>query len=193
MSVFHANWLDAAATSADLVRAQLLLGKYPCSANMIITANTLARHAHTGQTDKNGDEYINHPWRIGVGLYQAGYEKVIVALGWLHDVVEDTGLSIDEVMAAFPLRTPNNWTQDDLDRLRAGLDAITHRQNEPREDYYARVMTSPEALIVKDADINDNTSPERVAQLDEATRIRLAAKYAKARKILGFDEPVRNA
>ena len=191
MSIFHANWLDAAATSADLVRAQLLLGKYPCSANMIITAYTLAGHAHAGQSDKNGNEYINHPRRIGVRLYQAGHEKVIVALGWLHDVVEDTGLSLDEVMAAFPLRTTHDWTQDDLNRLRAGLDAITHRQNEPREDYYARVLTSPEALIVKEADINDNTSPERVAQLDEATRIRLAAKYAKARKTLGLMKPVR--
>jgi hypothetical protein len=37
---------------------------------------------------------------------------------------------------------------------------------------------------VKRHDITDNTAPERTAQLDPATRARLAAKYRHARQVL---------
>jgi hypothetical protein len=48
------------------------------------------------------------------------------------------------------------------------------------------VAADPLALEVKRADIADNTDPERVAQLEAATRERLAAKYARARDVLGL-------
>lgn len=185
MSIFKEQWLDSEPSAADKVRARIMLGQYPSSL-LIVTAYTLAGHAHQGQTDKAGVEYIAHPQRVAMSIHFGGHDAVCVALGWLHDVVEDTGLSLDEVIAAFRLSAGADYEQSDLDRLRVGLEAITHRPNEPRADYYARVKTSPEAMVVKYFDIEDNTSPSRMAQLDDATQTRLAVKYAKARLALGF-------
>ena len=53
------------------------------------------------------------------------------------------------------------------------------------EEYYAAIRANTHARAVKLADIDDNTADWRVAQLDDATRERLAAKYAKARAALG--------
>ena len=62
----------------------------------------------------------------------------------------------------------------------AAVDALTRRPDEPGDNYYARVAADPLALRVKRADIADNSSPERLGRLDEATQIRLRHKYAHA-------------
>jgi hypothetical protein len=38
---------------------------------------------------------------------------------------------------------------------------------------------------VKHADLDDNSDPDRLGRLDEATRVRLVAKYEQARRLLG--------
>ena len=91
------------------------------------------------------------------------------AAAWLHDVVEDTSTSLADLRAAgFP------------EPVIAAVDALTRRPDEPGDNYYARVAADPLALRVKRADIADNSSPERLGGLDEATQIRLRHKYAHA-------------
>lgn len=63
----------------------------------------------------------------------------------------------------------------------AAVDALTRRPGEAASDYYARVRRVPLALTVKLADLDDNSDPHRLAQLDAATRDRLTAKYTCAR------------
>lgn len=147
--------------------------------NVTARAAYIAETAHRGQVDKSGADYITHPHRIAVSLIAQKATHVAVALGWLHDVVEDTALTLDDIAAAFPL----------MDDLVQALDAITHRPGEPRADYYARVKADPIALEVKLADIADNTDPVRSALLGEADRVRLAAKYAKAMDDLTESRP----
>ena len=53
------------------------------------------------------------------------------------------------------------------------------------EDYCTGVRSNPIALAVKQADVDDNTGPERTAQLSSETRERLAQKYARTRHLLG--------
>ncbi|MBF4635142.1 hypothetical protein ITJ38_12065 [Agreia pratensis] len=55
----------------------------------------------------------------------------------------------------------------------------------PDSDSYAAGRANRHARVVKLADIADNTADWRVAQFDDATRERLALKYAKARAALG--------
>ena len=61
---------------------------------------------------------------------------------------------------------------------------MTKREGEPVETYFERVRSNPWAVMVKTADIADNTDPGRVAELDAPTRERLQAKCARARKLL---------
>ncbi|GAA1282365.1 HD domain-containing protein [Saccharothrix xinjiangensis] len=132
----------------------------------------IARAAHEGQVDKSGHPYIGHPLRV-MGRVSGEHARMAAVL---HDVVEDTSVTADDLLAA---GCPPEVVRTVL--------ALTHGDGEPREEYLARVLADPVAVVVKRADIADNTSPPRLAVLDQATQDRLQAKYAKALDILDRD------
>jgi hypothetical protein len=132
-----------------------------------------AAQAHAGQVDKAGRPYIEHPVRVARLLAERGEPPLRQALGLLHDTVEDTAVTLDRLAE---LGLPA--------RVVAGVDALTKRPDELREEYYARVRVDADALPVKLADIDDNSGPQRLGLLDEATRQRLTARYAHAREVL---------
>jgi GNAT superfamily N-acetyltransferase len=64
-------------------------------------ARRLAEQAHAGQTRKGSDRpYIHHPAEVAAGVAANGGADEVVAAAWLHDVVEDTERSLDDVRAA---------------------------------------------------------------------------------------------
>lgn len=128
-------------------------------------AERVARQAHAGQIDKNGDIYIGHPERVAARVEGDGPK----AVAWLHDVLEDTYLDEHDLMhAGFPTEIVN------------AVVALTHLPNEPNPVYWHRVRGNQIARVVKRADIADNTDPERMVLLDDRTRDRLSRKYALA-------------
>ncbi|KXX58406.1 HD domain-containing protein [Rhodococcus sp. LB1] len=129
-------------------------------------AEQIASAAHDGQVDKAGQPYIAHPARVAA---RVGGDERAVAAAWLHDVVEDSDVTLADLEESFPVE------------VTAAVDALTRRGGEDPADYYARVRQVPLALTVKLADLADNSDPQRLAQLDAATRDRLTAKYARAR------------
>ncbi|MFF8774901.1 HD domain-containing protein [Kitasatospora sp. NPDC015120] len=137
---------------------------------------TIARRAHAGQTDKNGRPYTEHLAAVAQGVAQRGGSEEQIAAGWLHDAIEDDALS-REWLAAAALS----------DTTKAIVDALTKRPGEPLEEYTARILATPGALVVKQADLAHNSDPARLASLDPATAERLAAKYRRTRDLLGLD------
>lgn len=149
--------------------------------NVAAAAAQLARRAHEGQTDKAGAPYISHPERVAAAAGSAAPAAVraqVQAVAWLHDAVEDTTVTLDDLRA-------EGFPQPVVD----GVDAMTKRPGEAPERYFERVRSDPLARIVKAADLDDNTSPERVGKLDKATRIRLEAKYRRSRELLNLMPP----
>ena len=70
--------------------------------NLILAAAHLARRAHEGQKRKyTGRPYIEHPARVAgkVGLYVNVIEEMVAA-AYLHDVLEDTQATYQEIVAA---------------------------------------------------------------------------------------------
>ena len=131
-------------------------------------ARELATVAHRGQLDKAGRPYIEHPARVAAAVaHGLGPRHPAVAVAWLHDVVEDTAVTLEELASQL--------TAEQL----SALDALTHRDGETRESYLLRVKQHPWAASVKRADIADNSATERLALLDGATRERLMRKYAR--------------
>lgn len=143
---------------------------------LLIQARELATQAHRGQVDKTGHPYIEHPARVATRVQQlAPGDDDAETVAWLHDVVEDTSVTLHEIELRFG------------PRIAAAVQAITRRPGENPDDYYRRVAQNPLALTVKHADIADNTDPARTSQLDPATRDRLAAKYEHARARLAAE------
>ncbi|MEU4876554.1 HD domain-containing protein [Streptomyces sp. NPDC021608] len=135
----------------------------------------LARSAHAGQTDKAGRPYAEHLRAVAQGVRDRGGDADQIAAAWLHDAVEDDALSEAWLAAA-----------DLSDRTKAVVSAVTKRTGETPQAYAARILATPGALLVKEADLAHNADPARLAALDEPTRIRLTEKYARMRALLGL-------
>jgi (p)ppGpp synthase/HD superfamily hydrolase len=125
----------------------------------------LALHAHRGQVDKSGQPYILHPLRVMLKL-ETEEERMV---GVLHDVVEDSGTTLDDLRArGYP-----------EDVVRA-VECVTKRRTEEGEDGYARFIDrivregNPLARKVKLADLADNLDVSRLTPpLDDWTLRRL--------------------
>lgn len=138
---------------------------------LLATALAIAARAHAGQVDRAGRSYLAHPLRVAARVVDAGDEVVAAAL--LHDVLEDSALTVDDlVRAGLPGRV---------------VEAVEHLTRRPGESHGAAVQRAaahPMASIVKRADIADNTDPARLALLPAELRARLTAKYAHALAVL---------
>ncbi|MFE9018828.1 HD domain-containing protein [Streptomyces sp. NPDC007808] len=135
----------------------------------------VARAAHEGQRDKAGRPYTEHLRAVAEGVRARGGDEDQIAAAWLHDAVEDDALSEQWLeQAALSRRTK------DIVR------AVTKRAGEPPEAYAQRILATPGALVVKEADLAHNADPARLAVLDERTRKRLTEKYARMRALLGL-------
>jgi (p)ppGpp synthase/HD superfamily hydrolase len=135
----------------------------------------LATEAHRGQLNKVGDmPYILHPLRVMAALNDGTDSEECrkdMIVGILHDVVEDTYITLEILKS-------EGFTDD----LLQDIDNLSHIDNEPGEIYCARIRRSARGIRVKDKDLDDNTSDERMNNLDVDTLTRLSIKYTKYRK-----------
>ena len=69
--------------------------------SMIEKAFDIAYHAHEGQCRKSGEAYIIHPLWVGIILAELELDKETIVAGILHDVVEDTVMTDEEITAVF--------------------------------------------------------------------------------------------
>lgn len=137
----------------------------------IENADLLARTAHRGQVDKAGNPYIDHPRAVAEALREHGDHAVMAGL--LHDVVEDTHITLDDLRElGYP------------DDVVAAVDSVTRRPNETYMDMVRRAAADPLGRLVKLADNAHNSSPERLAALEPEVAAGLAKRYARARATL---------
>ena len=92
-------------TSPEALYDELITAvkKYHPSADisMIEKAYTIARDAHEGQVRKSGEPYIIHPLCVAIILADLELDKETIVAGILHDVVEDTVMSNEEIRKEF--------------------------------------------------------------------------------------------
>lgn len=69
--------------------------------SMIEKAYHFADNAHKGQKRKSGESYIIHPLCVAIILAELEMDKETIEAGLLHDVIEDTGVTKDEISREF--------------------------------------------------------------------------------------------
>lgn len=145
---------------------------------LIEHVEAFAAAAHEGQTDKAGQPYITHPRRVAAAVAAAGLDEEAVAAAWLHDVVEDCDVTLDEIEAEFGPQVAHL----------VGL--LTRTPDMDKDAYYRRLRDDEDqrGLVIKKADIADNLDPERVALLDPELAQRLRSKYGHALRVLSGEE-----
>ncbi len=71
------------------------------NASLIEKAYALSARAHAGQLRESGEPYLSHPLEVASILTQLKLDVPSIVAGLLHDTVEDTGLTIEEVEREF--------------------------------------------------------------------------------------------
>lgn len=131
-------------------------------------AMNICFQAHKDQFDKSGVPYVFHP--IHLAEQMTDEATTIVAL--LHDVVEDSGMTLDELKAeGFPPEV-----------IRA-VEKMTHDPKVPYMDYIAAIAEDPIAREVKLADLRHNSDITRLSNVTEWDH-RRREKYLRAIKFL---------
>jgi hypothetical protein len=138
-------------------------------------AYQIAKRAHEGQVDKAGKPYILHPLAVAQSL--AGHGEQAQIAGMLHDVIEDTDVTADDLLAA----GVEPYTVE-------AILAVSRRDGEVYADFVRRAASHPLGRLVKRADIGHNASPERLAALEPKQAESLARRYRKALAILDETE-----
>ena len=69
--------------------------------SMIEKAYKIAKEAHKDQVRKSGEPYIIHPLWVGIILADLEMDKETIVAGMLHDAVEDTDMTLDDITKEF--------------------------------------------------------------------------------------------
>ena len=78
------------------------LSRHPgADSGLIERAYEIAREAHKEQVRKSGEAYIHHPVAVATVVAELGLDDVTIAAALLHDAVEDTGVTVDDLAGEF--------------------------------------------------------------------------------------------
>lgn len=122
----------------------------------------LCFEAHKDQVDKTGIPYVFHPYHLAEQMKDE--TTTIVAL--LHDVVEDTELTFDD-LKEYPIEVIE------------ALKLLTHDPNVEYMDYVKEIAKNEIARTVKIADLTHNSDLTRLDIIDEKA-LKRKEKYTKA-------------
>ena len=157
--------------------------------SLIERAYAVALVAHVGQTRKSGEPYINHPMSVATIVARQGLDDVTVAAALLHDAVEDTSVSLEDLERDFG---------SDVRLIVDGVTKLDRLHFDTREEQQAASMRKMlvalskdlRVLIIKLADRLHNM--RTLAALPEHKQQRVAQEtidiYAPLANRLGMQE-----
>ncbi len=139
--------------------------------DLLARAYRLSAQAHRGQKRESGDDYLSHSVAVATILAEQQMDSTTIAAALLHDVVEDSDVSLDDIR-----RTFGNEVADLVDGL-TKLSTLTFRSTaEEQAENYRKLLLSiardARVIIIKLADRLHNM--RTLEHLDEEKRRRIA-------------------
>ena len=142
--------------------------------NLTKKALKISFQAHKNQLDKSGIPYVYHSFHLAEQMD----DEYSVCVALLHDVVEDTEMTIDDLTEqGFP------------PEVTEALLLMTHDDSVPYMDYIKKIKTNSLATKVKLADLEHNSDLTRLDEINDAALER-ADKYRQAMFLLRSVERV---
>ncbi len=172
---------------ADSENSQLtvLLKEYfsPADIEQVWAAYRYAFAAHDGQTRKTGEPYITHPVAVACILAKLHLDLPTVLAALLHDVVEDTGVSVDQISEMFGKQV--GGLVDGLTKLdKIEFQSATQAQAENFRKMLLAMSQDVRVILVKLADRLHNMQTLESMRPDKQKRI--------ARETLEIYAPIAN-
>lgn len=124
----------------------------PSDGNQLVCrAFEFAYQLHKGQTRASGEPYIAHPVAVAGLLRSLGGDSAMIAAGFLHDVVEDTEVSADEIEAAFGAEV-RHLVEGVTKLSKFNFDSKTEQQAENFRRMFLAMAQDIRVIVVKLAD-----------------------------------------
>ncbi len=119
--------------------------------DLICRAFNFAYQLHEGQYRKSGEPYIAHPIAVAGLLRDLGGDSVTIAAGFLHDVVEDTDVTLEEIEERFG--TDVRQLVEGVTKLsKFNFSSKTERQAENFRRMFLAMAKDIRVIVVKLAD-----------------------------------------
>ena len=129
----------------------------------------IAYDAHKDTLDDFGIPYVFHPYHLAESMD----DEYSTCTALLHDVVEDTNVTFDEL--------EKNFSPEVIE----GLKLLTHDKNVDYLEYIRKIKNNPIARKVKLADLYHNSDPTRMEN-PTPKDLERKEKYRKAIEILKY-------
>lgn len=118
-----------------------MITQYSKDMERVMQALKLCRNLHEGQKDKCGQPYWIHPFTVAMRCF-TGYNQNCISnmiVGLLHDIPEDTGISIEALSTLIEL----------TDNERAALNLLTRKDGVPYSEYINSILESNNTLAIE--------------------------------------------
>ncbi|MDJ0635317.1 MAG: bifunctional (p)ppGpp synthetase/guanosine-3',5'-bis(diphosphate) 3'-pyrophosphohydrolase [Xenococcaceae cyanobacterium MO_188.B29] len=143
--------------------------------NLICRAFNFAYDLHEGQYRKSGEPYIAHPVAVASLLRDLGGDSAMIAAGFLHDVVEDTDVTLAEIEERFGL--PVAQLVEGVTKLsKFNFSSKTERQAENFRRMFLAMAKDIRVIVVKLADRLHNMRTLEHLKPEKQERIALETK-----------------
>lgn len=137
---------------------------------MVEKAKRWAVEAHAGQKDKAGEDYFTA--HVSVVARGVNDDPVTEAVAYLHDTVEDTTITMEDIRVEFPKEVAD------------AIDVLTRRKGMSYAEYIWRVRQNPIATKVKLSDLRSNMDLTRLPYPLTQKDLLREAKYLRTYKML---------
>ncbi|NCX04801.1 MAG: bifunctional (p)ppGpp synthetase/guanosine-3',5'-bis(diphosphate) 3'-pyrophosphohydrolase [Actinobacteria bacterium] len=151
------------------------------SVSLVNRAYEVARVAHTNQMRSSGEAYINHPIAVARIVADIGLDEVSLAAALLHDAVEDTEITIEDVQRKFG---------DEVAMLVDGVTKLERLQFDSREAQQAATMRKMLVAMAKDMRVLVIKLADRLHNMRTLAGVPLEKQQRTAQETLDIYAPL---
>ncbi|MDQ2991595.1 MAG: bifunctional (p)ppGpp synthetase/guanosine-3',5'-bis(diphosphate) 3'-pyrophosphohydrolase, partial [Candidatus Eremiobacteraeota bacterium] len=141
----------------------------------------VAEDAHEGQRRASGESYIEHPLAVAVILADLEMDRQTVAAALLHDVVEDTSITSEEVAAQFG---------EEIASLVDGVTKLTRIPYQSKEDAQVENLRKMFMAMAKDIRVIIIKLADRLHNMRTLASLSPAKQQGIARETLDIYAPI---
>ena len=119
--------------------------------SQILKAHEFAKKAHEGQKRRSGEPYITHPLAVAIILADLGMDQESLVTALLHDVVEDTSVSLEKIKKEFGQTIA--FLLDGVTKIsRMKFRSASHKQSENIRKMIVAMGRDVRVILIKLAD-----------------------------------------
>lgn len=151
--------------------------------DVILDAYLYSAKAHRGQSRKSGEAYFSHPVEVAYNLTRLKLDEKTVAAGLLHDTIEDTLTTLEEIREIFG---------DEISQLVDGVTKISKMNFSSKEESQAENYRKMILAMVKDIRVVLIKLADRAHNIKTLDSMKEATQKRIARETMDIYAPLAN-